>query len=62
MSDTGQFAAAIIRYAASSFLPHSRRYTADRHANQRWRISRLRKIVLSPGMFRSEHVEDDGRL
>jgi hypothetical protein len=51
MSDTGQFAAAIIRYAAKSFyagkslLSHSCRYTADRQASRR-RISRWRTKIL----------------
>jgi hypothetical protein len=72
MSDTGHcFAAPIVRYAASSLLPHSSRYTADRQANQRRRISRMRTIIflffcrpdVSPkgaGCLAHRHVEDDG--
>jgi hypothetical protein len=73
MSDTGHcFAASIVRYAASSLLPHSSRYTADRQANQQRRISRLRTIILfysfcrpdvstkGAGCFTQRHVEHNG--
>jgi hypothetical protein len=51
MSDTGQFAAAITRYAAGSLLPHSRRYTPDRQATSGGEFHACAKLFHSPGYF-----------